>query len=343
MRGLAVFLVLLAHSATVFTGVPSFKWIDSYGNMGVQLFFVLSGFLITRILLDTKDTPHFFRNFFVRRGLRIYPLYYALLAFVVFAGVVHQHGVRWWPYVLYLSNIIYGSGTEPAPLKPVWSLAVEEQFYLVWPFVVSILSRRALERLCVIIIIGTVGLRLTGVLAFHNTLLQLDALAAGALIACRFDKIALWRPYALFVACLLPLGFSLPIGFLNNVSQTIQALGGAALLIVLLDNEVFISRAFRAPALRYLGKISYGVYLIHSLVFAAFLRSHLGIAAIASGSALVAAGCLIGEFTIVLAIATVSFYFFESPLLRLKRYFEPESRQANKDEKMDVHSVAVGA
>lgn len=330
MRGLAIFLVLLAHSAIAFTHVSAFRWVENYGNLGVQLFFVLSGFLITRILLDTKDTPHFFRNFFVRRALRIYPLYYALLAFVVFSGLVHQHGVRWWPYILYLSNIIYGAGTEPSPLAPAWSLAVEEQFYLVWPFVVSVLSRRGLARLCVIIIVGAVGLRLTGVLQFHNTLLQLDSLAAGALVACRFDHIASWRSPASFVACLLPLGLSLPIGFWNNVSQTIQALGGAALLIVLLDDKVFISRVFRAPALRYLGKISYGVYLLNSVVFAAFLRSRIGISVIERGSFLAAIACLVVEFAIVLAIASASFYFFESPLLRLKRYFEPERPKANK-------------
>ncbi len=196
MRGLAVFLVLLAHSAIAFTRVPAFSWIDNYGSLGVQLFFVLSGFLITRILLETKDTPNFFRNFFVRRALRIYPLYYALLFFVMFSGVVHQHAVRWWPYIFYLSNIVYGHTVEPSPLAPVWSLAVEEQFYLVWPFVVSVISRRALERLCVAMIVGAICLRLTGALQFHNTLLQLDALGAGALIACRWDKIASWRPYA---------------------------------------------------------------------------------------------------------------------------------------------------
>jgi peptidoglycan/LPS O-acetylase OafA/YrhL len=339
MRGLAVVLVLLAHSATVFTRVPVFNWVDGYGNLGVQLFFVLSGFLITRILLDTKETPNFFRNFFVRRALRIYPLYYAVLLFVVFSGVVHQHGVRWWPYILYLSNIVYGNSTQPAPLGPVWSLAVEEQFYLVWPFVVAVLSRRGLERLCVTMLIGAIGLRLTGVLQFHNTLLQLDALAAGALIACRFDQIAAWRPYAWFAACLLPLGLSLPIGFWNNISQTIQVLAGAALLIVLMDNEVAISRVFRAPALRYLGKISYGVYLLHSLVFAVFFRSRFGISVIESGSAFAAVLCLLAEFAIALAIATLSFYFFESPLLRLKRYFEPEKSGAKKENRMDLPSL----
>jgi peptidoglycan/LPS O-acetylase OafA/YrhL len=343
MRGLAILLVLLAHSAAVFTGVPFFKWIDGYGSLGVQLFFVLSGFLITRILLDTKDTPNFFRNFFSRRALRIYPLYYALLLLVIFSGVVHQHGLHWWPYALYLSNLVYGRQPEPSPLAPVWSLAVEEQFYLVWPFVVGVLSRRGLERLCIAMIVGSIGLRFSGVLLLHNTLLQLDALAAGALIACRVSRVASWRPYAVFVACLLPLGLKMSDGFWNNASQSVQALGGAALLILLLDGDLYLSRLFRAPSLRYLGKISYGVYLFHSLVFAAFLRSHFATTVIASGSALAAIGCLIGEFAIVLGIATVSFYFFESPILRLKKYFEPESSTTDKNERMDVHSVAVGA
>jgi peptidoglycan/LPS O-acetylase OafA/YrhL len=322
-----VLLVLLAHSAIAFTRVPAFRWIDGYGSLGVQLFFVLSGFLITRILLDSKDTPHFFRNFFVRRSLRIYPLYYALLGIVVFSGTVHQHSVHWWPYVLYVSNIVVGDKTQPAPLGPVWSLAVEEQFYLLWPFIVSVLSRRSLERLCITMIVGAICLRFTGALQLHDTLLQVDALAAGALVACRFDQIASWRLPACFVACLLPLGISLPGGFWNNLSQTAQALSSMALLVVLLANGTVISRLFRAPALRYLGRVSYGVYLLHSLVFAAFLRSRLGLSVIQSGSAVAAVLCMLGEFCLVLAIATFSFYFFESPFLRFKRYFEQEGRK----------------
>jgi peptidoglycan/LPS O-acetylase OafA/YrhL len=326
LRGLAVLLVLLAHSAIAFTRVPSFRWIDGYGSLGVQLFFVLSGFLITRILLDSKNTPHFFRNFFVRRSLRIYPLYYALLGFVIFSGVVHQHGVPWWPYTLYLSNV-YGHTIQPAPLAPVWSLAVEEQFYLLWPFIVSVLSRRSLERLCFAMIIGAVFLRFSGTLPLHNTLLQLDALAGGALVACYSEQVARWRPSARFVACLLPLGVGLSAGVWNNLSQTVQVWSGMALLVVLLDNRAFISTLFRTPPLRYLGKISYGVYLLHSLVFAAFLRSHFGQSIIQSGSAGAAALSMLGEFCLALAIATVSFYLFESPFLRLKRHFEPEKRR----------------
>jgi peptidoglycan/LPS O-acetylase OafA/YrhL len=342
LRGLAVLLVIVAHSANPFIRVPSFRWIDGYGSLGVQLFFVLSGFLITGILLDAKGSPHFFRNFFVRRALRIYPLYYALLGFVMFSGLVHQHGVHWWPYALYFSNLVYGHGIQPAPLAPVWSLAVEEQFYLLWPFIVSVLSRRSLERLCVVIIFAAISLRFSGILQLHNTLLQLDALAAGALVACRFEQIASWRPAARLMACLLPLGVSLPAGFSNNLSQTVQALSGAALLIVLLNDGAVLSPLFRAPALRYLGKISYGVYLIHSLIFAAFLRSKLGIQAVQGDSAMVAILCMIAEFAIVLGVASASFYFFESLFLKLKRYFEPAKpdQPVKTNENKDVNTLA---
>jgi peptidoglycan/LPS O-acetylase OafA/YrhL len=341
LRGLAVLLVLLAHSAIAFTGVSFFKWIDNYGSLGVQLFFVLSGFLITGILLDSKETPRYFRNFFMRRALRIYPLYYALLGFVVFSGVVNRHGVHWWVYVLYVSNL-FGNTVQPAPLGPVWSLAVEEQFYFLWPFIVYVLPRRILERLCVTMIVAAICLRFTGMLQVHNTLLQIDSLGCGALVACRFNQIDAWRRVARFVALLLPLGVSLPAGPWNNLSQTLQALGGMALLIVLLDNRSNIAGFFCASPLRYLGKISYGVYLLHSLVFAAFLRSTFGQGIIQHGSAISAVFCILGEFGIAVALATGSFYLFERPFLRLKHYYDQPTckQQASSNEDTRVETLA---
>jgi peptidoglycan/LPS O-acetylase OafA/YrhL len=334
LRAFAVLLVLLAHAAVDFTGVASFRWIDRYGSLGVQLFFVLSGFLITRILLESKGSPHFFRNFFVRRALRIYPLYYAVLAFVIFSGVVHQHGVSWWPYVLYLSNIVYSGNQQPAPLGPVWSLAVEEQFYLLWPFIVFLVSRRNLERLCLAMLVAAIGLRFTGILAIHNTLLQLDALAIGAIIACRFEQVSAWRGAARFVCLLLPLGVTMPFGMWSSLSQTVQVVSGAALLVVLLDSSSAVSRVFRGSFLQYVGKISYGIYLLHSLIFAAFLRSQLCREVVRSGSAFKAVLCLAGEFGLALGFASLSFYALESPFLRLKRYFEAErpSSSTRRDE-----------
>ena len=244
LRGLAVLLVLLAHSAIAFTRVPSLKWIDSYGSLGVQLFFVLSGFLITGILLDSKGTPYFFRNFFVRRGLRIYPLYYALLGFVVFSGVVHRHGVHWWPYILYLSNF-FGGITQPAPLGVAWSLAVEEQFYLLWPFIVSVLSLRSLERFCFATIICAPScLRITGVLALHNTLPAVGCLGRGSpdSLPSRSDR------FLASISSLLRLSspsWRQPARWImEQLVATLQVLAVRLLLIVLLDNQAVSSDCF---------------------------------------------------------------------------------------------------
>ena len=323
LRGLAVILVLLAHSTMVFVRIPLFTgWTDRYGSLGVQVFFVLSGFLITRILLETKDSERYFSSFFIRRGLRIYPLYYGTLAFVILSGVVHQHGVHWWVYGLYASNLVYGHSVQPAPLAPVWSLAVEEQYYLVWPFLVWIASQRVLKRILFLIMAGAVVLRFTGFFYPHNTLLQLDALSAGALVACSRESIRQWRLPAAFAACLMPLGVSFTGSLvLNSLSQTIQVISAAGLLIVLLDADAIPSRLFRSGVLRYIGTVSYGIYLLHSFVFSAFLRTQFVTRIVDRGSLVQAALVLALEYAVVIAVASASFFLFERPFLRLKRLF----------------------
>src|SRR6185503_15568764 len=136
--------------------------ITGYGVWGVDLFFVLSGFLITGILLETKGRPGYFRNFYIRRTLRIVPLYYAVLALLFFvlpigmfaqydASLLQMHSVQGWLWS-YLSN--YRLGPETSFSIPYvshfWSLAVEEHFYLLWPTVILLLSRRAALWGCVL-------------------------------------------------------------------------------------------------------------------------------------------------------------------------------------------------
>jgi peptidoglycan/LPS O-acetylase OafA/YrhL len=157
VRGLAVLGVMLFH----FVGImPPSNWgaraivhVVGFGAYGVELFFVLSGFLITGILCDTRNGPHFFRNFYMRRFLRIFPLYYGVLALVFFVApqipllrgptldyLVHHEAWAW----LYAVNIYIAKDGDWSfsYLNHFWSLGVEEHFYFFWPAVVFVLARR---------------------------------------------------------------------------------------------------------------------------------------------------------------------------------------------------------
>ena len=141
------------------SGIPSpILWVVSRGWLGVHLFFVLSGFLITGILLDSRDKPNYFRNFYGRRALRILPLYMAVIA----VSAVFYRGA--WTYMLlaagFMANFAsyLGVGIPHGP-GVFWSLAVEEHFYLGWPLAVRLLPRRALLVLCLILFCGEPVLR----------------------------------------------------------------------------------------------------------------------------------------------------------------------------------------
>lgn len=129
-------MVLCFHSGLLLDGSNTAErlWLNvvSIGWSGVDLFFVLSGFLITTILIQTRDEPRYFRNFFMRRVLRIFPVYFGSL-FLVFSLVEHPQYEPW--YWLFVQNWlpVFEGTLPPMPLQPYWSLAIEEQFYLIWP------------------------------------------------------------------------------------------------------------------------------------------------------------------------------------------------------------------
>src|SRR5438445_1418758 len=172
--------------------------ISRTGWIGVDRFFVLSGFLITGILYDAKESNHYFRNFYVRRVLRIFPLYYgALIIFLVVLPWLRpgnpavqsmtRDAVWYWTY---LSNVrIAHNGGDFGAIGHFWSLAIEEQFYLIWPVVVLALRRRQLQACCLACVIGAlfvrVGLNVAGneTAAFVLTPARIDALAVGAYLA----------------------------------------------------------------------------------------------------------------------------------------------------------------
>src|SRR5688572_4693650 len=177
--------------------------VTSYGVWGVDLFFVLSGYLITGILYDTRSSERYFRSFYARRTLRIFPLYYGVLfvLFVVFPaswleaiapGMHEAREAQAWLWT-YLTNVYLArDGAYSLPyLSHFWSLAVEEHFYLVWPFIIYRLSRTAAMRTCVVLGVGAFGLRLWFA-AFSG-----NDVAAQVLTPCRLDTLCTGAWFAL--------------------------------------------------------------------------------------------------------------------------------------------------
>ncbi|MBI5289673.1 MAG: acyltransferase, partial [Chloroflexi bacterium] len=228
LRGLAVLLVLFNHAQVEIvlrmTAPADRAWVDqltlkiwSAWWSGVDLFFVLSGFLITRILLQAKSGPGYFRTFYARRALRIFPLYYLFLVFLMALthwrdatylntyGGLFRHQVWFWSYLsnypLALSRVFDIQGF---PATHLWTLAIEEQFYLVWPLIVLVLGRRNLMAACVAVAALALGLRIiatldisegwaVGLSPYYLTPMKLDTLAIGALIACLATEPRAWR------------------------------------------------------------------------------------------------------------------------------------------------------
>lgn len=362
VRGLAIVLVLFVHFVGDNTprGVieRSMVRLANYGAWGVDLFFVLSGFLITGILWDSKTKPHYFRNFYVRRTLRIFPLHYAALAllFVVVprlpiaypAGLAeaHQHQEWLWAYAgnLYLS--LRGTWTALPFVGHFWSLAVEEHFYLVWPVVVLLCSRRRLLAVCVGCSLFALGLR--SVLALSGvsdvalvalTPCRLDALCIGAFLAVSSRTVGIEtlgrhaRPALLVLASLVLLttGWNAVIGALPGIVLPVRgslvALAFGALLVVTLtsSSDSPVGRVFRSPTLRFFGKYSYGLYVFQAIIATWFqasdvegrltdaLRSH-------ALAMVLQAAIGVGASTL---LAVLSYELFEKHFLRLKGRLAP--------------------
>ena len=207
LRGLAILLVIWCHTGRILD-IPNARddWFwrtASGGTAGVDLFFGVSGFLITTILLQTRDEQRSLLKFWARRALRIFPLHYLYLVVLVVLSMlvpglwpakVAVQGLDWIPFFLYVGNIaIQFMGWVGTPLIILWSLAVEEQFYLVWPFVTSRISVEELGRFCIAGIVLSPFIRLGALWATPGmettaffTLCRVDPIFYGALLAVLF-------------------------------------------------------------------------------------------------------------------------------------------------------------
>lgn len=342
IRGLAALMVMTFHylendAHILDHGFHQFLHkFSTVGQTGVDLFFVLSGFLITRILLGAKSKEKFFSTFYARRAIRIWPLYYFFLVLTLFllpilAGDAIQSFDQHWYWWAHLQNLPLAYGWDWGGPQIYWSLAIEEHFYLVWPLLVYMLSRRQLAVTSVVLVLGSLALRPLmlswGVDVFYFTLTRFDALCLGALLAI-LEPALLTQSTAnrrLF-SSLLAITF-IPL----LLTYTVMAGSGAAWIQVVkypliglvyvslmgvainsTDSSVF-RRVFESWPLCFLGSISYGLYLYHSLCFEWFDQL------VSNDYPLLMMPL---AFLFSAAVAYASFHLFEKPFLSLKRFFK---------------------
>lgn len=346
-RAVAIAWVFLTHLWTYPANTPFVNAVAGAGWGAVDMFFVLSGFLITRILFNDAERPDYYRRFYTRRVRRILPVYYLLLA-VVFIGfplLSHSDGLLaarhdWLWYIGFLSNVLLARvGWQVFVLDISWSLAIEEQFYLAWPAIVRKFGRSGLTILCIALVVslpfvraelytsGLVGARWLDLF----TLFRLDSIALGALLAAHEDKLPRFTP-AWTVALVGVVTVSLwriQSGDLARsglgaawYGHSLIAVGSAILILGSLTRDSWIARALSVRRLQAFGKVSYGLYLYHAVVLAvvgtglgAFGLSinHLVTSPVVSGVLQVALITAVAYGT-----AWASFVFYETPLLQSK-------------------------
>jgi peptidoglycan/LPS O-acetylase OafA/YrhL len=350
VRGLATLSVLLSHFW--FHDVYGAEWwykLAHSGWLGVDLFFVLSGMLITGILLRTKGQPTYFREFYRRRVLRIFPLYYAVLIYAALAIlIIDRQPARLWQgydslgwFLAFIPNVAIALKNSPdwlwqtnwAGLNHLWSLAVEEQFYLVWPLVVLLLPRPWLGVVCVLMLAAGFPLRLWtdaqfgqewSLAAYVLPYCRMDGLAAGSLLAVLqhgghltfrgWQRDLVRDAFVVLLICTLYLLLAAPS----------QARGSVAALMFgcfayLAQGPGLTQRLCEHPLLCHFGQYSYGMYVFHQLLLMVYtwcFRQPLEATGMPIGMAQALYIAL--AFAATYGLARLSFRFIEQPFLAMK-------------------------
>jgi peptidoglycan/LPS O-acetylase OafA/YrhL len=332
VRGLAILAVIMHNTSEKFSSLH-LQRVFANGWMGVDLFFVLSGFLITGILIDSKLSEGYFKNFYARRCLRIWPLYYSLIFFMFVVvpflrpaegHIIFEKSSPWWAYPLFLQNFLIQHPTMGAgPLGVTWSLAIEEQFYLLWPLVVRYYSHAQVRRFAVAVICLSPALRyylmLRHVDLYPNVFCRLDGLMAGALLAfvvrsetfvpSKFIERA-W--FTLLIAA--PLAFVTEAFHARWIVFSLTAMASASFVfLALFSKQKWLQVILTNQFIVLTGTISYGLYLLHKIPFDTAQTLHLD-----RHPLLELAVAIVACY----ALATLSWHLLEKPFLRLKRLFE---------------------
>jgi peptidoglycan/LPS O-acetylase OafA/YrhL len=337
LRGIAILAVVLYHCQSRLQGTVLEKYIV-WGWSGVSLFFVLSGFLITGIILDAGPTTGFYANFFARRFLRIWPVYWLLLFLHYFFFPFVFSGYRWmlhdvsgapWLYLLLFVQNLWPI-TLPGSIGPTWSLAIEQQFYLFWTPIARHIPPRWLLLTATAMLVTSPLARLCcgGRLTSTNTLTHLDGLAVGSLVAIAL-RLFPWQPAAWMWIARGALavgagGVELMLHRGSAFTDSLLAIGfGGMLLTALLGQRhsrpTLYCRALSCRPLAFVGKISYGLYVTHILVFSilgGYVDKPLDRFGVPGNLAIVAI-----RITAAIGFAALMWFYFEKPVLALKRYF----------------------
>ena len=354
IRGIAALAVFFHH--VCFTSIQQQDWghgvqdlyrLSRFGNTGVDLFFVLSGFLITSLLIQDRASPAYYRNFYWKRILRILPLYILCLIGVYFF-VPGSHA-----YVLLAALFLvnFAQVFHVVSSGPFWTLAIEEQFYLLWPTVVRRRSVPQLIRWSVGVGLSAVLLRLAFAAHGHHnyylTFLHCDGLAIGAFLACLYSQRSSSTPVSvliqtrwiasafvlgglLFASGFFPFSSLRELSFLAAASQTgISLLAGSIVALVIVHTGAGYLGIFRSRLFTFFGLISYALYMVHAYVLDAYdhLRGPLPPGDLTA---------YVTRFFVVLAIsislAVLTLYLIERPALSLRKYVLAPTPPSSKTE-----------
>lgn len=349
IRAVACLLVMWFHSTTLSEPAHSNKAVFLFGQSGVDLFFVLSGFLITSILIDTQHDKNALKKFYIRRALRIFPLYFAVL---VFACIITWNSFSFshaYPYFLYIQNWSISFDLTFWPyLVHTWTLAIEEQFYLAWPLIFLIIYKRSYGwtiTVCTLLILFSAILR--GViaeigeskLAYTATISHMDGLLMGALLAVlsvKYAKFFKKHSTAFLYTAIITLTVICVFLYAANIDVNekrylflIYGLGLISWAYMALiigvhfaDDHSIFKKILSWTPLTEVGKVSYGLYILHYPLF-------LIAKSLAEQNLNLQQAQHVNIFIFViggacsLIIAYLSYTYFEKPILSKKDKYAP--------------------
>lgn len=354
IRAIAVILVIIHHwfeTNKVLNFLPN-------GALGVNMFFVLSGFLITGILLKAKEDVEadsavkgkVIRNFYIRRTLRIFPIYYLLLIAlsIIRDPEIAKQGIY---YFTYTSNYLFFSKQYfPARVAHLWSLAVEEQFYLIWPWIIILINRQWLPYIMAFFLI--IGISSNYIFISNGWWVQIftpacfDAFAVGGFlsfaVACRQDVIEKIQPWFGYIFSTIAGIFLLQVfdySFLP--ARTIHSLMAVCVIYYCLfkNNNRVLNFLLNSKWLIRLGKVSYGVYLYHLFIPELWMWivtkfQNYGIDLLWNNRVPLSLKTLwlsIQEFSLLLILCMISWTFIEKPINNLKHFFEYKKSPMQKN------------